>query len=178
MTLSTKLAAAVVGAVVALAATKASHAHHVPRQPLDEAASVALLRTAESHGVAIFLDTGDESAARICKEEEIFGAANRLGQLLLCVERHNGDGVELADTIRHELVHIAQYCKARRVGATSATLFPSSTEHFISVARDYLHWNPQAYRAAQHSTEAEARVLAHELTEQQIGIILERNCGK
>ena len=178
MIFSTKLAAAVVGAAVALVAARASHAHHIPRQEVDQAASVALLKTAQGLGVTVFLDTNDKAAAKICKEEEFFGAANNQNQLLLCIERHDGDWVELADTIRHELVHIAQYCKARKVGATSATLFPSSTEDFIFRSQTQLHWNPQAYRAAQRSTEAEARVLAHELTEQQIGIILDRNCGK
>lgn len=134
-----------------------------------------LLNDARDVGVKVFTDDKG-NGRRICRKDRLLGMANNKHQLLVCVKNHGDNSAELADTVRHELVHTAQFCKGRLVGATSALLYPEEAERAVEVARDQLHMPMGDYKASQYQTEAEARVIAQVYTEEQIGQLLYRYC--
>ena len=103
------------------------------------------------------------------------GQANSRHQVLFCIKAHGDNADALADTVRHELVHIAQFCKGRNVGATSALLYPDLQEKAIQGAIE-LHMPVDKYDPASYATEAEARVLAQLYNDQQVADLLKRHC--
>lgn len=112
-----------------------------------------------------------------CREAGVMGYADRDKSVVACVENHGGDREELMDTIRHELVHVAQGCKARREGERYAALRPDLTIFYQGYARDYLGWNRLGYNMEQWDTESEARVLAQVLDESAIIQVLLAECS-
>ena len=173
MTFFTRLATTALTGLCALGMVSAAKAHHVQQQPFVASETRQLLDTARSLGVEVFTD---KELPEACKEG-LFGMANNKHQLLICVANHRGNGREMADTVRHELIHIAQYCKGRRVGATSALLYPELVDKALQGARDHLHMPMDMYKPQQYATEAEARVLAQLYNERQIAALLARHCG-
>ena len=173
MTPFTRLATTALTGLCALGMVGAAKAHHVQRQPYAASETRQLLDTARSVGVEVFTD---KEAPKACKEG-LYGAANNKYQLLICVGNHGEDSAELADTIRHELVHIAQFCKGRKVGATSALLYPELRDKALQGARDHLHMPMDKYDPSSHIREAEARVLAQLYNEKQIANLLRRHCS-
>lgn len=77
----------------------------------------------------------------------------------------------MADTIRHELIHAVQYCLGRDV------IHPQYEEQYISDAQEHLHWNILGYEPSKWGGEAEARVLAHILEEEDIAEMLLQACA-
>ena len=137
----------------------------------------SLLQTARGLGVQFFTENSNAESAKACKSGA-YGYATSKFQLLLCVKNHKGDTVELADTIRHELIHIAQYCKAARTGASDAALlYPAHSDGFIAYAQEQLHWHILGYDTKDWGNEAEARSLAHLLNEKEVAYLLRRNCS-
>jgi len=173
MTLFTRLATTALAGFCALGMVGAAQAHHTQQQPYVVSETRSLLQAATSLGVQVFTD---KEAPEACKDG-LLGMANGSHQLLLCVDNHANDMDELADTIRHELVHIAQFCKGRKVGATSALLYPELRDKALAGARDHLHMPMDRYEPRKHAAEAEARVLAQIYEERQIAALLKRHCS-
>ena len=109
--------------------------------------------------------------------EGAFGFANSSKQLLVCVDNHKDNHAELADTFRHETLHLAQFCKGRKVGASAMMLFPKEKRNFIQIAVRDLHMPVASYARSKYGREAEARVLAHVLDEHQVAQILINECS-
>lgn len=167
MNLFTRIASATLGGLCALGAASAAYAHHLPRQPFVEAETASLMRSAQAAGISIFSDK-DPSTRGQCRAG-LFGMANNRKQLLICVKNHRGDMVELADTVRHELIHNVQYCKGGLV-------YPHLKDKNLAFARDYLHMPMDKYSPASYYREAEARTLAHVLEEDRIAELVTRYC--
>ena len=174
MTIFTRLATTALTGFCALGMVGAAQAHHVQQQPFVASETRLLLDTARGLGVEVFTD---KELPKACKKG-LFGMANNKHQLLICVANHRGNGREMADTVRHELVHIAQYCKGRKMGATSALLYPELRDKALVGARDHLHMPMDQYHPNKHAGEAEARVLAQIYNERQIATLLTRHCSK
>ena len=147
----------------------ASSAVALERLPYDEVKLNNLLEVVRETGHSVYSGGGP------CDTQPAYGFATPAGQLVICVDNHRGNLVELADTIRHEAFHLAQFCKARRVGATSAVIFPDRQEHMLEEAIA-LGMPVKRYQARQYAMEAEARVIAHEMDADQIAVILEAEC--
>jgi len=173
MTFFQRAATAVLSSLCLLGSAAAINAHHIQQQPYVASETKMLLQEAQRVGISIFTD---KTSPKSCKEG-LFGAANSRNQLLICIANHNGNAQELADTIRHELIHSAQYCKGRRVGATSALLYPELADKALQGAIE-LHMPVDQYAPTQYAAEAEARVLAQIYEEEQIAAVLRRECGK
>ena len=172
MTIFNKIAATALAVVTAFGAASAAYAKPA-LQPFNQDSSRALLDTLKADGVKVFVD--DE----FCFREDnagLLGVATSDERLLLCVRNHQGDHDELADTLRHEVVHLAQYCKGRRVGATIATLQPQHTEDYVRHAIEELAMPAQAYDRSKRAVEAEARVMAQYLTDAQTVELYSRYC--
>ena len=174
MTFFTRITSAALAGLCVFGAVGTAYAHHLPRQPFVEAETRSLLNAARQSGIQIFTDQG--RAAEHCKKG-LYGAANTDNQLLICTANHGEDMVELADTIRHELIHSAQFCKGRNRGATQALLYPEDADKFLELARDQLHMPMKSYEPSKYFSEAEARVLAHMLDEHQVADLLKEHCG-
>ena len=169
MTLFTRIATTALTGLCALGMVGAAQAHHIPQQPFSDEASAALLRTARSVGIRVFTEQSGPGANKACKSG-VYGMANSNMQLLICVGNHGGDTRELADTIRHELIHSVQFCK-------NGLLRPSLSDKFISDARTHLHWDTSNYEASSWAREAEARVLAQVLPEKAVAELLIKHCS-
>lgn len=147
-------------------------AHHIPQQQFVEAESNTLLEAVIATGHRVHLDPP------LCaKNQGLFGAAipNKRA-LVICVKRHGDDLNELADTIRHESIHLAQFCKARRFGATAALINPEFIGEYQALAEQYLHMPTSSYQPERIPGEAEARILAHQLDEDQVAALLRNEC--
>lgn len=168
-----RLAASALTGLALLGLTASSvKGHHVPKQhTFDKHYSAELLGFVASTGHAVYM------GAEVCdKNPGLMGFADPRGALVICGANHKGDYEELADTIRHETIHLAQFCKGRKYGASSALLFPNNKLYFLGVATRHLHWNPHRYPERKWNAEAEARVLAHELDEREVGALLLKYC--
>ena len=126
MKLFSALAAAAIAVTGALA--PAAEAHHLGyRHEYNAANWVHLADTIEEHGVQIWLD------AKYCDENDgllgmaIKGTDNSM-HMLICRDNHNDNYNEMADTFRHEVVHLIQYCKGERMGATPQRCIPSKVK--------------------------------------------------
>lgn len=165
---ATALAAAVtLGTVAPVAAAKP-----VPQQPYSETELNLLLRAVTQTGHAILSEDSGPGAAEACTEGGMLGAANTSKQLLLCVRSHKGDNDELADTARHEVVHLVQFAKGRCHGATAALINPNMAAENLAFAQEVLRMPMDRYAASQHYLEAEARTLAQVMDESQIAELL------
>ena len=90
-------------------------------------------------------------------------------EFVLCVDNHQGDIDELYDTIRHEAVHVAQYCM-------DGLLAPDRKEEFLSHAQD-IGFSPLAYESKAWYIEGEAWVLADNLSGAQTQRIVDLACN-
>ena len=170
MTLFTRIAATALAGLAILGS--ASPALAGPQQqPWNLQESTDLLNTVRSTGHFVGIDV-----AR-CKEESgPYGYATSRGILVICATRHGDDLNELADTIRHETIHLAQFCKGRKGGVSIALLFPDRKEEIAVAARDGLGFVGQGYKPHEVAFENEARVLAQVLEEEQVEALLRTHC--
>lgn len=168
------IAATALTGFAALGFASASMAHHLEQQPYVEFESQLLLEALSRTRHRVFRDQGP------CNEEPgLMGMANTNRQLLICVDNHKGDHAEMADTLRHETLHLVQYCVSRQNGMTHGLLIdPDNAEEYVEYAHTELHWNIVSYDPAQWNAEAEARVLAHHLDEHHIAQLLVKYCGE
>jgi hypothetical protein len=171
MTLFTRIAATALAGLAILGS--ASPALAKPQQqPWNLQESRDLLNTVRSTGHFVGIDV-----AR-CKEEPApYGYATSRGVLVICVTRHGDNLNELADTIRHETLHLAQFCHGKDNGASIGLLLPERREEFALRARNELGFTGQGYKPFQVAIENEVRVLAHVLDEHHVTSVLERYCG-
>jgi len=171
MSIFTKAATTALTGLAIFGFASAAFAHHSRHQPFVESESVALLRVVQATGHKVFLDAGP-----CLKEKKLFGFATATGALVICTEAHGDDKAELADTIRHEALHLAQFCKGRKRGATAALLAPGLIQKSRRIAVD-LHMPVKSYKPGKRDSEAEARAMAHVLEEEQVADILIAHCG-
>lgn len=171
MSIFTRIAATALTGFAALGFASASFAHHLEQQPYVEFESALVLRALQETGHRIYADDP------ICDEKKgLMGVANSRKGLLICVDNHRGNDDEMADTLRHEAIHLVQYCNARNNGATHSVLFPSETDAWITYAQEHLHWNIKEYDEGAWGPEAEARVLARHLDEHHVAQLLVKHC--
>ena len=133
----------------------------------------ALMGTAEKLGIRFQTNTQE------CKDTEgLMGYMQAPHMVMtLCVENHRAYGPQafdaLADTVRHELVHAAQFCKATY---STNILFPGKVKAAVEFAQTHLGWHILGYPAHQWDAEGEARVIAHEVNDIQVGRLLDKAC--
>ncbi len=173
MTLFRTIAATALAGLAALGSASAASAHHLQQQSFNEGELQLVFNALAETGHRVFYD--QEPCGT---EKGLMGAANGQKQLLVCAENHKGDLNELADTVRHEALHLVQFCKGRSNGATSALIVPDDRDEFLVGAINHLHMPADSYPASQHYSEAEARVLAHALDEGQVAALLRQECGQ
>lgn len=165
-----RLATTALTGLAILGFASSAFAHHIQHQPFVEEETVQLLAVAESLGITVHVDPG------IC-EKGLYGAMTTAGQLIVCTEAHGDDLDELADTIRHELLHAAQFCKGHNNGATSALLRPEYVDESVAFPQEHLHWNILDYDPGKWNSEGEARTMAYFLDEKDVADWLVQECG-
>jgi len=148
---------------------------HIERQNPSKEAVDRLIRRSESVGVAFFNENSGPGAAEACSDGA-FGMTNTSRQVLLCLEKHGDNWIELTDTIRHELVHIAQGCKGD--GKRLVPLVEGRKQEYLNYADGYLGWGiTQNYKPGLWEIEGEAFTLAHILNSEEIGDLVVVYCG-
>jgi len=175
MKIFSRIAAAALAALAVTGTPALAMRPGIERQNPSSGEVERLMATAERVGVTFFTEDDGVNAAEAC-EKNVFGMANTDLQVLLCVDNHDGDWVELTDTLRHELVHIAQFCNG---GLQEARMLrPDLYQDYLDYADDYLGWGiQQNYPQAAWGFEGEAFSLAFALTGSQIEDLLIEYCG-
>lgn len=148
------LAGAVVGLLVASAANAA---------PTQFEEHMAIRDSIVQAGFTTDVDTPD------CNEGMMGYVDFPKKEFVLCVDNHRGNAVELMDTIRHEAVHVAQYCMG-------GLLAPDRKEEFLSRAQD-IGFSPLSYEPKAWYIEGEAWVLADSLTGAQTQQLVNAACN-
>lgn len=167
-----RLAALALAGSVILGAGASSAVAGATPQPWNSASNDRLLQAVEDAGYTIYNGGGP------CDTAPAYGlVAPSQNAFIICVENHQGNLQVLADTVRHEAVHVAQFCKARRVGATNALLMPDHNDLFTGLATDVLEAPFHMYPPSVRPYEAEAFAVAHVSSDDQVVRILEQECG-
>ena len=108
----------------------------------------------------------------MCKDPELLGRytfkENVIDQLTICQANHKGDNAELYDTILHEAVHVAQFCKG-------GPLFNPESIYRVALAKEVDTIN-SGYQKSQAHRELEARVIAREQDEVFVTKLIEEHC--
>ena len=173
--LATKLTAIAATALTGLLAF-AVPAHAVTKTRVDstEQSVSALLDTARNLGIRINRDTTE------CRQTDgLMGYMTAPGMtMVLCIENHEKHfGPQafnyLADTIRHELIHAAQFCKSTY---SQANLIPEKEKDFFEFSVTELGFPIMLYDMYQWSMEGEARTLAYIWNDGQVGSALNDQC--
>ena len=141
------------------------------QQPWNLQESRDLLNTVRGTGHYVGIDV-----ARCEEKSAPYGYATSRGTLVICATKHDGDLNELADTIRHEAIHLAQFCKGSKEGKVISLLYPDRKEDIAFVARNDLGFVGHGYESHKIAIENEARVLAQVLEEEQVEALLTSQC--
>lgn len=171
MSFFSKAATTALTGLAVLGFASSAFAHHVEQQSWDKGQMEQLTQAALDVGISLHRDIG------ICNEKKgLMGAMYEKGHLLVCTEAHKDedgviDGDELADTVRHELLHAVQYCLGREM------IHPQHQEQFIVDAQNHLHMPMMGYDPEDWGGEAEARVLSFLLSEEEIAPMLRQACA-
>ena len=108
----------------------------------------------------------------MCKDPELLGRytfkENVIDQLTICHANHKGDNAELYDTILHEAVHVAQFCK-------DGPLFNPESIYRVALATE-VDTITSGYSKSQGYTELEARVIAREQDEVFVTELIQKHC--
>ena len=108
----------------------------------------------------------------MCKDPELLGRytfkENVIDQLTICQANHKGDNAELYDTILHEAVHVAQFCKG-------GPLFNPESIYRVALATE-VDTITSGYSKSQGYTELEARVIAREQDEVFVTELIQKHC--
>lgn len=126
---------------------------------------LAITRIIQDVGFTLDRDT------KVCREERAYGYVESRPQrkFVICFNNHKpGDTAELYDTVRHEAIHVAQYCNG-------GMLLPQYRDRIIADAQD-VGWAPLSYETKVWGIEAEAHLMAHHMTPVQIQQILRKYC--
>ena len=137
------------------------------RQPWVASETMYLSNVAKDLGVKLYRDVPS-----VC-DQKAYGMATTEYQLVVCLENHGGNLVELADTIRHEMIHIAQYCR----GNGEIALLTTRPSTHLRYAVEVLGWDILGqYDREDWLAEGEAFSLAHIMEEHEIAELLIDNC--
>ena len=171
MPLSSILKTALIGAAIGLTASAAFCSPVAVLGP-----TKTLLEHAATIGVKVRVDPPGGAC-----EPGLMGFMTRQKDLVICHRNHamidgnpdlsTAELVELADTVKHELIHAAQYC-----AADGNNLFPQYKEDFLDRAQD-LGMPMLAYESEDWYSEAEARVLSYLLSEEEVKQLLSQTCA-
>lgn len=159
-------------AVTAVATVTPAQAAPVRLDTTKEAV-LGLVKVAENLGIRFQVDTDE------CKKNEGLMGYMAAPHMIMtvCAENHQAYGdmalPNFADTIRHELLHAAQFCKATH---SSNIIFPGQIETSLAYAQEELGWDILGYPTHQWDAEAEARTVAHLFDEEKVGEILDAAC--
>jgi len=163
-------ALALAGSVILGSASSA--VAEVKHQPMNVEGTDRILKTVQAVGYNVFSGGGP------CDTAPAYGVvAPDMKAFLICVDNHGNRTDLLADTVRHEAVHVAQYCKAKRVGATNALLMPEQNDTFTALALHDLNAPFHMYPPSHRPFEAEAFAVAHVADDDMIVKILKEECG-
>jgi len=163
-------ALALAGSVILGSASSA--VAQVIHQPMNAEGTDRILKTVQAVGYTVFKGGGP------CDTAPAYGVvAPDMKAFLICVKNHGNRMDLLADTVRHEAVHVAQFCKAKRVGATNALLMPEHNRLFTGLATDILEAPFHMYPPSHRPYEAEAFAVAHVSDDDQVVKILKEECG-
>jgi hypothetical protein len=120
--------------------------------------------------------TGTEVAVdhpAVCNDKGVMGMYQYqrgvVDRLTICVANHNGDNMELRDTVLHESVHVAQACKGGH-------LYNPVSIVQVADPREVVFLN-QRYPQAQFQRELEARVIAREQDEVFVTNLIKEHCS-
>ena len=100
------------------------------------------------------------------KYTSALGLASNRGIIDICVSRHRSVS-SLADTVRHEVWHIAQFCKGGPIGNQPINQI---------VAAHSVGWTGRGYEAKDYHIEAEAHYVAATQDEQFVARGFRRFC--
>lgn len=157
--LSTPLLAGLAGATAAMLLTTGAAA----ASPTVHDQHMAIRDSIVQAGFTTDVNTPD------CDEGMLGYVGFREKEFVLCVDNHRGNIPELYDTIRHEAVHVAQYCNG-------GLLAPGRKYEFLQHAQD-IGFSPLAYEPESWFIEGEAWVLADNLTGAQTQRIVDLACN-
>ena len=108
----------------------------------------------------------------MCKDPELLGRytfkENVIDQLTICQANHKGDNAELYDTILHEAVHVAQFCKG-------GPLFNPESIYRVALATE-VDTITSGYSKSQAHRELEARVIARDQDEVYVTELIKKHC--
>ena len=166
MSFFTRAATTALTGFAILGFASAAFADHVTPQPWNDEEMAVLSEAAIDVGIDTYADIGP-----CVTREGLMGAFYQRGSLLVCTKAHGEDMAELADTVRHELLHAVQFCLNRDM------IHPSYEDQYVEDAQDYLHMPMMAYDPEDWGGEAEARVLASILSEEEIAVMLREACA-
>ena len=105
--------------------------------------------------------------SELCEKYKVFGV-QRGNQVHICLDRHEGDLDELADTVRHEVWHVVQACNGYQ-----PLMYDTNAEIFEAIEHG---WDPRAYKRSHWAHEAEAFNAARNYTEKEISGFLTAYC--
>lgn len=88
--------------------------------------------------------------------------------MVLCVANHKGDIAELGDTLRHEAMHVAQFCNGGNPILDWTTISKYSTNRILSIV--------QRYPIKHQHHEYEAFTAAYAMSNQQITKVVKDFC--
>lgn len=127
----------------------------------------ALLASVVKANVKIIVDNEN------CKNNPgIFGSFSgsngRQSRLVICAKNHGDNVEELQDTVRHETIHLVQFCNG-------GPLLPGKSPQIFSQAVQD-GWKHTRYPYQQWIMEGEARFLAKRLNAKQVTFLVEQQC--
>lgn len=163
MNFFSKVASASLAASMALACVPLAGVASPVQQSFVQEETQSLINTASSVGVQFHVNDPTHCTPGM------MGMANLEKHVLICLDNHS-DRAELADTIRHELLHVVQVCLGDRL------IYPDRIEYTRTYAQTDLGWNILGYPVEQWDQEGEARTLAHFLDESDVEELLVKAC--
>ena len=108
--------------------------------------SQPLTRAVRATGTRVYYDT------RRCDEGMLGYYKPKSKLMVLCVANHKGDIAELGDTLRHESMHVAQFCNGGKPILDWTTISKYSTNRILSIVQRYpiehQHHEYEAFTAA------------------------------
>ena len=128
----------------------------------------ALFAAISATGTTVAVDV-----PRICnKSKDMLGMyeyqKNAIDQLTICAHNHNGNSVEMFDTLLHESVHIAQTCNGGYLFNPETIVKEALPKEILTVSN--------LYPNAQFNTELEARVIARQQDEVYVTELIKEHC--
>ena len=121
-----------------------------------------LLMDFEALGGRVYIDS------QLCKDNPgVYGLASG-ATVHLCTAPHKGDQEEMADTIRHEVFHIAQFCNKGPLSSSAAGAIAEAYEK---------GWTEGNYKPSHWHMEAEAHYVAATFTPEEIKNVLIKTCS-